>query len=72
MCLYSTYTNTCYEAILATGLTLGLPRIPAGFYVQVQVDDIQWQTTNKPVHVGLDVLEWDQRIVLYVSITSSF
>jgi hypothetical protein len=64
MCLYLTCTNACYEAILATGLTPGLRRIPAGFYVEVQADDIQWQTTNKPVHVGLDVLEWDQRIVL--------
>jgi len=54
----------CYEAIIATGLTLGLRRIPAGFYVEVQADDIQWQTTNKSVHVGLDVLEWDQHVFL--------
>jgi len=64
MCLYSTRTNTCYEAILATGLTLGLRRIPAGFYVEVQANDIKWQTANKPVHVDLDVLEWDQCVVL--------
>ena len=54
----------CYEAILATGLTLGLRRIPAGFYVQVQADDVQWQTTNEPVLIGQDALEWNQRIVL--------
>jgi len=64
MYLYSTFTNACYEAIRATGLTLGLRRIPAGFYVEVQVNDIKWQTTNKPVHVDLDVLEWDQCIIL--------
>jgi len=64
MCLYLTCPNAYYEAILATGLTLGLRRIPAGFYVQVQADDIQWQTTNKPLLVDMDVLEWDQHIVL--------
>ena len=35
MCLYSTCTDACYEAILAIILTLGLRRIPARFYVQV-------------------------------------
>ncbi|OAX37688.1 hypothetical protein K503DRAFT_218600 [Rhizopogon vinicolor AM-OR11-026] len=38
-------------------LTLGLRRIPAGFYVTVQVDDVQWQTTNKPVHVDLNGMD---------------
>jgi hypothetical protein len=53
-----------YEAIRATDLTLGLRRIPAGFNVTVQVDDAQWQTTNKSVHVDLDVVEWNEQIVL--------
>lgn len=49
----------CYKAIRATDLTLGLRRIPAGFYVIVQANDVQWQTINKRVHVGLDILEWN-------------
>jgi hypothetical protein len=56
--------DNCYEAIRATDLTLGLRRIPAGFNVTVQIDDVQWQTTNKPVHVGVDVLKWNEQIVL--------
>jgi hypothetical protein len=64
MYLHSTCINHCYEAVRATGLTLGLRRIPAGFYVKVQADDVQWQTTNKPINVDCDVLEWNERIVL--------
>ncbi|OJA20351.1 hypothetical protein AZE42_10538 [Rhizopogon vesiculosus] len=50
--------------VRATDLTLGLRRIPVGFYVTVQIDGAQWQTANKPVHVDLDVIEWDEQIVL--------
>ena len=48
----------------ATDLTLGLKRIPAGFYVIVLVDGAQWQTTNKCVHIDQDIVEWNERIIL--------
>ncbi|KAG0702340.1 TPR-like protein [Suillus ampliporus] len=51
-------------SILATGLSLGLRRIPAGFYVTVQADGTEWRTSNKPVNVNQDVVEWDERILL--------
>jgi len=50
--------------VLATDLALGLKRIPAGFYVTVQADGAEWQTTNKPVHVDQSVDEWNDRILL--------
>jgi len=53
-----------YQAIRATDLTLGLRRIPVGFYVTVQVNGTKWQTANKLVHVDLDVAEWDEQLVL--------
>ncbi|KAG0697483.1 hypothetical protein DFH29DRAFT_1021985 [Suillus ampliporus] len=51
-------------AIRATGLTLGLQRIPAGFHVTVQADGAEWQTSNKSVNVDQNVVEWDERILL--------
>jgi hypothetical protein len=72
MCLYSTCIGNYYEAIRMSNPTLGLRRIPAGFYVKVQVDGIQWQTTNKAVHVDQDVIEWKERIDLYVVRCLSF
>ena len=48
----------------ATDLTLGLKRIPAGFYVIVLVDGAEWQTTNKSVHIDQDIVEWNERIIL--------
>ncbi|OAX37690.1 hypothetical protein K503DRAFT_801049 [Rhizopogon vinicolor AM-OR11-026] len=56
--------QTIITAIRVTGLTLGLRMIPAGFYVTVQVNGAQWQTSNKPVHVDLDIVEWNEQIVL--------
>ena len=52
------------KAVRATGLTLDLRRIPAGFYVTVKVDGAEWQTTNKHVHVDQDVVEWKETILL--------
>ncbi|OJA10755.1 hypothetical protein AZE42_04254 [Rhizopogon vesiculosus] len=51
--------------IRASDLTLGLRRIPAGFYVMIQVDGAQWQTTLKHVE-DLDVVtvEWNEQVVL--------
>ncbi|KAG2111019.1 CHAT domain-containing protein [Suillus clintonianus] len=52
-------------AIHATDLTLGLQRIPAGFHVVVKADDdIECQTSNKPVYIDQTVVEWNDRILL--------
>ncbi|KAG2141110.1 CHAT domain-containing protein [Suillus clintonianus] len=51
-------------AIRATDLTLGLQRIPAGFHVIVKTHDIEFQTSNKPVHVDQAVVEWNEPILL--------
>ncbi|KAG0700837.1 CHAT domain-containing protein [Suillus ampliporus] len=51
-------------AIRATDLALGLRRIPAGFHVTLQADGAEWQTSNRPVHIDQDVVEWDDRILL--------
>jgi len=48
----------------ATDLALGLKRIPAGFYMTVQVDGTEWQTTNKSVHIDQDIVEWNEHIFL--------
>jgi hypothetical protein len=53
-----------YEAIRATDVSLGLRRIPVGFQVTVEVDGSRWQTTNTPVHVDVDIVEWNELIVL--------
>ncbi|KAG1724863.1 hypothetical protein EDB19DRAFT_293246 [Suillus lakei] len=51
-------------SIRATDLTLGLRRIPAGFYVAVKADGAECQTSNKPVDVDQAVVEWNERILL--------
>jgi hypothetical protein len=53
-----------YKAIRATDVSLGLRRIPVGFQVIVEVDSSRWQTTNIPVHVDVDIVEWNELIVL--------
>jgi len=62
--LHSARIDGFYQGIRATDLALGLRRIPAGFYVTVQAEDAKWQTTNKPVYIDADVVEWNERIVL--------
>ncbi|KAG2151657.1 uncharacterized protein EDB93DRAFT_1336647 [Suillus bovinus] len=47
-------------AICATDLTLGLQRIPAGFYAVVKADGTEYQTRNKAVHV----VKWHELIFL--------
>ncbi|KAG0693125.1 CHAT domain-containing protein [Suillus ampliporus] len=51
-------------SILATDLSLGLRRVPAGFYVTVQADGTEWRTSNKPVHVDQVAVEWNERILV--------
>lgn len=45
--------------IRATDVTAGLGRIPAGFYVAVQHNNLEWRTANKPVFVNNDAIEWN-------------
>ncbi|KAG2757723.1 hypothetical protein P692DRAFT_20867258 [Suillus brevipes Sb2] len=50
--------------VRATGVILGLRRIPVGFYVTVLSDGAEWQTSNTPVYVDQAVVEWNERIPL--------
>ncbi|KAG2739837.1 hypothetical protein P692DRAFT_20913864, partial [Suillus brevipes Sb2] len=50
--------------IRAAGLTLGLRRIPAGYHVVFKADDVEYQTSNKSVHVDQAVVEWHECIPL--------
>ncbi|KAG2743717.1 hypothetical protein P692DRAFT_201869884 [Suillus brevipes Sb2] len=67
-------------AIRAADLTLGLRRIPAGFHVVFEADGVEYQTSNKSVHVDQAVVEWHERILLprepsskvWVSVYASF
>ena len=45
-------------AIRATDVTLGLRRLPAGFYVVLHHNGLEWRTENKPSSVNHDVVEW--------------
>ncbi|KIK32046.1 hypothetical protein CY34DRAFT_196312, partial [Suillus luteus UH-Slu-Lm8-n1] len=51
-------------AIHASDLTLGLRRIPAGFYVTIKADGAEFQTGNTPAHVDQVVVQWNERILL--------
>jgi len=67
MCNVSPFSSARIDIVAgfrATDLTLGLKRIPAGFYVIVLVDGAEWQTTNKSVHIDQDIVEWNERIIL--------
>jgi hypothetical protein len=50
--------------IRATDVTVGLRRIPAGFYAAVQHNGLERRTTNKPVLVNNDVVQWGGPITL--------
>jgi hypothetical protein len=56
--------NNFLQAVRATGVILGLRRIPVGFYVTVLSDGAEWQTSNTPVYVDQAVVEWNERIPL--------
>ncbi|KAN0086141.1 CHAT domain containing protein [Tylopilus felleus] len=47
-------------AIRATDVALGLRRlrVPAGFYVMLHHNSLEWRTENKPSSVNNDVVEW--------------
>jgi hypothetical protein len=60
----STCTDYLSKAIHATDLTLGLRRIPAGFYVIIKADGAEFQTGTTPAHEDQAVVEWNERIPL--------
>ncbi|KAG0708377.1 CHAT domain-containing protein [Suillus ampliporus] len=61
---HSEMQQVVITSMRATDLALGLRRIPAGFYVTVQVDGAEWQTTSKPVNIDQDVVEWKEQMLL--------
>ena len=48
--------------IRATDVTVGLRRVPAGFYTVVHHSGLEWKTENKPSSVNDDVVEWSEPI----------
>lgn len=56
-------TLICGIGIRATDVTIKLRRIPVGFYVAVKSKNVTKRTSNRPVSVGKDVIEWDDEIV---------
>ncbi|KAG1765238.1 hypothetical protein EDD22DRAFT_412302 [Suillus occidentalis] len=51
-------------AIHASDLTLGLQRVPAGFYVTIKADSAEFQTSNTPAYVDQTIVQWNERILL--------
>jgi len=45
--------------IRATDVTLGLRRVPAGFYTVVHHSGLEWRTELKRSSVNRDVVEWN-------------
>ena len=44
--------------IRATGVALGLRRLPSGFHTVVHHSGLEWRTENKRSSVNDDVVEW--------------
>ncbi|KAF8125432.1 hypothetical protein EV363DRAFT_630578 [Boletus edulis] len=53
-----TPAHSVITSIRATGVALGLRRLPAGFYSVVHHSDLEWRTENKCSSVKDDVVEW--------------
>ncbi|KAF8443849.1 hypothetical protein L210DRAFT_3643442 [Boletus edulis BED1] len=53
-----TSVHTVITNIQATGVALGLRRLPAGFYTVVRHSGHEWRTENKRSSVTDDVVEW--------------
>lgn len=52
----------------ATDVACSLRRVPAGFRAIVEVDGSITQTSNKAVSTEKDAVEWDEEILLYVTL----
>ncbi|KAF8125437.1 TPR-like protein [Boletus edulis] len=50
--------HTVITSIRATGVALGLRRLPAGFYIVVHHSGLEWRTENKRSSVKDDGVEW--------------
>ncbi|KAF8129530.1 TPR-like protein [Boletus edulis] len=53
-----TSAHSVITSIRATGVALGLRRLPAGFYAVVLHSGLEWRTENKCSSVKDDVVEW--------------
>ncbi|KAF8436624.1 CHAT domain-containing protein [Boletus edulis BED1] len=53
-----TSAHIVITSIRATGVALGLRRLPAGFYTIVHHSGLEWRTENKRSSVKDDVVEW--------------
>ncbi|KAF8119819.1 CHAT domain-containing protein [Boletus edulis] len=53
-----TSARTVITSIRATGVALGIRRLPAGFYTVVHHSGLEWRTDNKRPSVNDDVVEW--------------
>ncbi|KAF8444140.1 hypothetical protein L210DRAFT_3112705 [Boletus edulis BED1] len=53
-----TSAHTVITSIRATGVALGLRRLPAGFYTVMHHSGLEWKTENKRSSVKGDVVEW--------------
>ena len=49
-------------------IAIRLKHIPVGFYVAVESENVTQRTSNKPASVSKDVVEWDDEIVLWVTL----
>ncbi|KAF8436587.1 CHAT domain-containing protein [Boletus edulis BED1] len=75
-----TFAHTVITSIRATGITLGLRRLPAGFYTIVHHSGLEWRTENKRSSVKGDVVEWsgpipipsDQSATVCLEVYASF
>ncbi|KAF8133237.1 TPR-like protein [Boletus edulis] len=69
-CKEKTSAHTVITSIRATGVALGLRRLPAGFYTVVHHTGLEWRTENKCSSVGDDVVEWSGPIPLPLDLSA--
>lgn len=65
--IFSQSDDSHLEEMRAENVTVGLERVPVGFYVQVDIDGYPYgqQTENKSMWVSDRVIQWDDVIRLY-------
>ncbi|KAF8138812.1 TPR-like protein [Boletus edulis] len=72
--------ETMITSIRATNVTVGLRRLPAGFYTVVNHSGLEWRTENKRSSVNDGVVEWsgpipipsDLSATIYLEVYASF
>ncbi|KIK38630.1 hypothetical protein CY34DRAFT_382505 [Suillus luteus UH-Slu-Lm8-n1] len=55
------------SSIHVTAPAAGLRRIPAGYYVAVEIDGTIWRTVVKAEVPSSNVVQWDQIFLLWLS-----